>query len=226
MASRADRFFNGGVFHVFNKTVDRRIIFNKPHISNYFLSILLYYRSIKANIKYSRSKHLPSYLKEPKLIELKIKKYFKVDILAYCLMPNHFHLLIKQKADNGLVRYVSDVTNSVTRYYNISHERKGPLFLPQFKSKRILTREQLLHVSRYIHLNPYSSGLLRDINLLDTYPLSSFNEYIHLDTEGICNKDAILNQYSGKKDTYKEFVYQNAEYQKTLEYIKYHEKWL
>lgn len=123
---------------------------------------------------------------------------------------------------------MADVLNSFTRYFNIKNERKGPLFLPQFKSKVIRSEEQMIHVSRYIHLNPYSNGLITNINQLEKYYFSSFKEYLRdkkrLETN-LCNTDLILSIFH-KKERYKQFVLGNAKYQKTLEYIKHVQKWL
>ena len=141
-------------------------------------------------------------------------------------MPNHFHLLLKQKKEKGIIRFMSDTVNSVTRFYNILHERKGPIFLPQFKSRQIHTREQLIHVSRYQHLNPYSAGIVKNIEDLLTYPLSSFNEYSDQKFTNLCNAEIVLREFNWNKNKYQDFVFSNAEHQKMLEHVKYVEKWL
>lgn len=119
---------------------------------------------------------------------------------------------------------MSDILNSITRYYNVLHKRKGPLFLPQFRSQVILSREQLIHVSRYIHLNPYSSGLVNQLHELESYPLSSFREY--LTDENICNCEIVLSQMQDRAEAYRKFVLDNADYQKTLEYCKHVDNFL
>lgn len=72
-----------------------------------------------------------------------------------------------------------DTINALTRFYNIGKKRKGPLFFPQFRSRQILTQEQLIHVSRYLHLNPYSAGLVKTLSQLETYQPSSLHQYLH-----------------------------------------------
>ncbi|MBI2641202.1 transposase [Candidatus Roizmanbacteria bacterium] len=147
-------------------------------------------------------------------------KYFRVEILAYCLMPTHFHFLIKQKKHNGISKFMADIVNSFTRYFNLRNERKGPLFLPRFKSVLVATDNQLMHVSRYIHLNPYSSGLIKNINSLNDYQWSSFGEYL-LHEQKLCNTKLVLSLFRGKENSYKKFIEDNADYQRSLEKLKY-----
>ncbi len=181
-----------------------------------FLQTLRYYRSIKAIIRFSEFNSIQGPLKVQKEIELTYVLYFKVNIIAFCLMPNHFHLLIQQKISGGIIKFMSDISNSFTRYFNLKLNRNGPLFLPQFKSRRILTDEQLMHVSRYIHLNPYSSGLIKNKNSLLTYPLSSFNEYVSLIENGLCDPELVLQLFNNDREKYLKFVLNHAEYQKEL----------
>src|SRR3989338_11621833 len=115
-------------------------------------------------------------------------------------MPNHFHLLLKQKKEDGITRFMSDTVNSLTRFFNILHERKGPVFLPQFRSRQIHTREQLIHISRYQHLNPYSSRIVNTKEELLNYPFSSFNEYSEKKFTNLCNTEIILKEFNYKKN--------------------------
>lgn len=225
MPSRRDVFVNGNIYHIFNKTIDEKPIFKAEIIASRWLSLLLYYRSRKADIRYSRFIRLSDSIREQKMGKILDEKYFKVEILCYCLMPNHFHLLIKQKYDKGIISFVSDVVNSTTRFYNQLHTREGPIFLPQFRSRRIVNREVLIHVSRYIHLNPYSSSLVESFTELENYPYSSFKEYVSKN-DGISNSKVILDEFDGKRENYRKFVMNNAEYQKMIELTKYKDKWI
>lgn len=100
-------------------------------------------------------------------------------------MPNHFHLLLKQTKENGISKLVANFQNSYTRYFNLKNERVGPLFQGVFKALRVKTDEQLIHVSRYIHLNPYSSSVIKSFEELKRYPWSSVEEYLHPQTKKI-----------------------------------------
>lgn len=107
--------------------------------------------------------------------------------------------------------------NSYTKYYNIKFKRVGPLLQGQFKAIRIETDEQLVHVSRYIHLNPLSSFLVED---LDDYEWSSYREYINNSKFGICRKEDVLNLFKVPED-FKKFVLDRADYAQSLEIIKH-----
>lgn len=140
-------------------------------------------------------------------------------------MPTHYHLLIKQNQHKGISFFMSQLQNSFTRFYNIKSLRTGPILLEKFKSKPIISEEQLKHISRYIHLNPFSGGLIKNISEIKNYPYSSFPEYLKLSENNFCDSTVVLSFFGGNKKEYKDFVLNNAEYQKTLEYCKYSNKW-
>jgi putative transposase len=115
--------------------------------------------------------------------------------------------------------------NSFTRYYNIKYKRKGPLFLPRFQARRILTDEDLVHNSRYQHLNPYSGGLVSSLEDLANYPWSSYPCYISAKKSPIVDVNQILEHFNQDKVKYRQFVEDQADYQKSLESLKYMNKW-
>lgn len=142
-----------------------------------------------------------------------------IDILTFCLMPNHFHFLLRQIVNDGTSKFLSNLQNSYTRYFNTKHQRTGPLFLDQFKAVRIETDEQFLHVSRYIHLNPYTSYVVKDFEGLKRYPWSSFPEYFE-ERAGICEKETILGFFKNSR-AYERFVFDQADYQRKLHTIQH-----
>ena len=142
-----------------------------------------------------------------------------IDIVAYCLMPNHFHLLVKQNVNLGITKFLGDFQNSYVKFFNLRNDRVGPLFQGRFKAVNIISDEQLLHVSRYIHLNPSSSNIVR-IDRLTNYKWSSLPEYLNKLNFNFCQKETILNNFKNI-DKYKEFVFDNAEYQQGLKKIEY-----
>ena len=116
--------------------------------------------------KFSKSEIAPlKPLSEEKMIE----------IICYCLMPNHIHFLIRQLKENGISKFMGQISNSYTKYFNTKYTRVGPLLQGPFKAVLIESDEQLIHVSRYIHLNPIVSGIVKN---LEDYPWSSYLEYI------------------------------------------------
>ena len=128
-------------------------------------------------------------------------------------------MLLKQKADDGIPKYLNNFANSYTRYFNTKRKRIGPLFQGIFKAVRIETDEQLIHVSRYIHLNPVVSLVIKEEEL-DNYPRSSFPEYLNPKIEGICDQKEILGLFDSRK-TYRKFVYDQIDYARRLEEIKH-----
>lgn len=224
MPGRKVRFANGGIYHIFNRTIDKKKIFNNDQLCQIFLETIRYYRSSKTRVKLSAFKRLPPNLQKSVETLISTQKYFRISILAYCIMPTHFHLLITQVADDGLKKSMSDSINSFTRYFNTLTDRVGPVFLPSFRAKQIMTDEQLIHVFRYILLNPYSSGLIDKVENLRDYFWSAHNEYI-FDKPGICNKKTILPMFSNEIKRCKDFIYNHADWQRSLEEIKYLDKW-
>ena len=220
MPRRLTPLINNVIYHVFNKGID----YHKT-----FLGLREYKRAIKA-INFYRFNSLPTKLSyflerskddKEKILELLSKnKKELVKVLSYCLMPNHFHFLLKQTLNNGISKFMSNFQNSYSRYYNIKHKRKGSLFLGQFKAVRIETDEQLIHVSRYIHLNPYSSFIVKTFKELENYPWSSLPFYIKKIENSFVVSKLILDLFENKTDYYN-FVFDQADYQRELEKIKH-----
>lgn len=141
-----------------------------------------------------------------------------VSIIGFCLMPNHFHLLLRQETDGAISKYLSNFQNSYTRYFNISNERDGSLFMDQFKAVRIESEAQLVHVSRYIHLNPHTAFLTKTEKELELYPWSSFREYLNGGV--IVESEIVLGLFAGR-ESYRKFVFDNADYQRKLKMIEH-----
>ena len=220
MPGRFEDFYNNGVYHIFNKTVNEQRVFDSSIYCNKFLDIIEYYRSSKAKISYSRIKNFELDFQKKLHKKILLKKYFNVEIFSFSLMPNHFHFLLQQKKDNGIPIFMADILNSFTRFYNIKNKKLGPLFLPRFKSRKITSDEIAKHVSRYIHLNHLTSGMLKKIGELINYPWTSLPEYIS-DKKGICSTKFILDLFDGNKDRYRKFLENNIDYQKSLSLIKH-----
>lgn len=134
-------------------------------------------------------------------------------------MPNHFHFLLKQKIDHGISNFISNFTNSYTKYFNTKYDRVGPLFQGLFKAVLVESEEQLIHLSRYIHLNPVTSSLVKPEDLQNYY-WSSYPEYVDLLEDSLTNKHLILDFFPSI-DKYKEFVLDQVDYAKKLEFIKH-----
>lgn len=224
MPGRLHPLITGNIYHVYNKSIEKRIIFNEEYC-NLFIKTARYYRSSQSILRFSNFQKLSPNLLEPYEKRVLDKRSFRVTILAYCLMPTHYHFLIKQNQDRGISIFTSQLQNSFTRFYNIKSLRTGPIFLEKFKSKPITSEEQLKHVSRYIHLNPYSGGLIEKVGEIGKYSYSSFSKYLGLTDKTFCDPNIVLSLFNENREKYKDFVLNNAEYQRTLEYCKYSNKW-
>lgn len=109
------------------------------------------------------------------------------------------------------------VENSYTKYFNTKHNRVGPLLQGPFKAVTIENENQLVHVSRYIHLNPYVADLVKN---LDEYPYSSYQNYVFGTNEKLCITDTMLSFFKNPKE-YKAFIDDHASYALELERIKH-----
>lgn len=208
------------IYHVINRGVASQPVFLSQRDYQRALEAILYYQYQKPHLRYSFFLRLPVQQRQDFLNKLKLKGECLIEIIAYCLMPNHLHLLLKQCRENGISFFMSNFANSYTRYFNTKQKRKGHLFQGKFKAVRVETDQQLIHLSRYIHLNPYSSYLIKTLDELESYPHSSFPEYLHLQKEAYCNKEIILTYFKGS-NSYKKFVFDQSSYQRELEKIKH-----
>lgn len=195
------------------------MIFSSNSSYERFLDLVDYYRFTDTPFSYSQFQK--SSLEERKNImdALKGKNNFQVKILAYCLMPNHFHLLLKQLNENGIPEFMRRIENGYAKYNNIKNKRVGPLFQSIFKAVRIETDEQLLHISRYIHLNPVTNFLV-DIKNFLSYPWSSFHEYTNPSTSSFIDSQTVLSFFKNKNSYFK-FVLDQIDYQRKLAKIKH-----
>jgi putative transposase len=142
-----------------------------------------------------------------------------VDVLCYCVMSDHYHLLLKELRDNGISDFIRKCNISIAKYVNIKNDRRGPLFESRFNSKHIDTNEYLVHLSLYIHLNPldFISGKgWRENKLKDwfavkdklfKYPWSSLRAYLNNDYKDsiVSGTEIILDQFENKND-YESFL--------------------
>ncbi len=208
----AEKFVDGSFYHIFNKSIANYGIFNKDIHTKRFIAAVSYCNS--TNLKNS----LSEYLKTNKIKSIsppigEASQQQVVKILSYVVMPDHYHLLIRVLNYEQVPKYMSDLQNSYTRYFNIVNKRKGPLWQSRYKSVEITNDRILLHVTRYIHLNPTSSNLVK---LPSDWPYSSYNQYLN---PNILHNH--LTEISIKNpDQYKEFVENHIDYQKHMKLLR------
>ena len=220
MPGRKTVLATGEVYHLFNRGNAYRPIFLTVRDYQRFLKTINFYRYLFLPLRLSKYLILSRNKRKELQKQLNEKGKFLVEIFSFCLMPNHYHLLLKQVEDKGISKYLSQVQNSYSRYFNVKRKKAGSVFQGHFRAKRVETDEQLIHLSRYIHLNPYSSYIVKSINDLKIYPWSSLPGYLGESNYSFVKEDFILDLFKDKKD-YQDFVFNQADYQRELEKIKH-----
>lgn len=210
----------GEIYHIFNRSVGQIPIFIGIRDYKRALEVLGFYIYAKPPLKFSRYNVLPKEQKDAFISNLKTHHPKIVDLFVFCLMSNHLHFLIKEIQQGGISTFMSNFQNSYAKYFNTKSERTGSVFQSMFKAVRIETEEQLLHVCRYIHLNPLTSYLIRDNNELDNYYWSSWIEYNQTNKSGIVNTTLIMAHFP-TSESFRKFTFDQAAYQRNLEEIKH-----
>lgn len=203
--------YSDDILHVFNKSIAGYGIFKDFANSQRFIDVLDYYNNKEPHNSFSN--FLIAHPDFSCYNLLYNKESSALKFISYCIMPDHYHLLVKGLGDNILSKYISDVENSFSKYFNFRFERKGPLWQSSFKFVRVRTNEQLLHVSRYIHLNPTTSYLVQNP---EDWHFSSYKSFI---------SDKFYLDYASEisirsPSYYQKFVEDQKDYQRTLRMIK------
>lgn len=183
---RHQKFVPGEFYHIYNRGVDKQPIF-KNNRDWQVLQRLLYLRNAKdSNLRVER-------VEKKALAEIDRGEAL-VNICAYAMMPNHFHLLLQEKEEGGITKFMSKLLTSYSMYFNKKYERSGPVMCRPFRSKHVESDEYMRWLISYIHLNPlelkHTEG---DYDFLINYKYASFRDYYKADSEtaAILNKEAL-----------------------------------
>lgn len=180
-------FAEGEYYHVFNRGVERRDVFcDDDDLARFLLSMRCFNTEEPIGSLYEHG-----FTKNEKATT---RPSPIVDILAYCLNPNHYHLVLFQRAERGIPRFMQRLGTGYTNYFNEKYERTGSLFQGTYKAVHITSNEQLLHTSVYVNLNNKLGSLTPKLSR------SSWAEYTEGEV-GICMKDIVLRQF-GNSDAY------------------------
>lgn len=217
MPYRKQILASGQIYHVFNRSIASQTIFQSGKDYQRAINLIIFYQK-PTTLRFSHFLNLKKEIKETFLKQHEEKAPL-VPIIAFCLMPNHVHFLLKQNVEKGISEFMKKFQQSYSKYFNLKNQRSGSLFQSMFKAVRIETDEQLLHVSRYIHLNPVSSFLVNKEEI-EKYPWSSLQDYIGEKTHQFIEPDLILANF-GSREKYGEFIADQIKYQQELEKIKH-----
>lgn len=210
---RKTQFVNWEYYHIYNRGVDKRTVFQDENDFFRFYISLILLNSRKDGLMEDwrdfRRWHPRAQLSEF------LKQYPKgeniVEIVAYCLNPNHFHLLLKQKTDDGIKKYMHKVSTSYTNYFNAKYDRSGALFQGRFKSSRIKSTGKLLYMSVYVSCNSEVHG----ISLAKKYPWCSFGEYVSENSKSkLCGGKKVIKDNFRGADDFKNFAEENIRHMK------------
>lgn len=213
-----------GYYHIYNRGVEKRNIFLDEQDYGVFLAYLKEYLLPKDEdgLKLKLSDPTTSYKDREKIIKILRLKNFadEISLLCYCLMPNHFHFLLKQHSRDGIDRFMRSVGTRYAMYFNIKYKRVGSLYQDVYKAVLVETDEQLLQLSKYIHRNPLpelfsatKEESLRGYSIFISQP-SSYPDYVEPEkTKWVDTKEILL--YFSKTNA-------NLSYQSFVEQIDDH----
>ncbi len=199
MSARKLTFTNGEIYHVYNRGVEKREIFIE--ISDYFRMVNDFYelndRNATFNSQYSSRRN-------PGKQCQKATREILVEILAFVLMPNHYHLVLRQVVEDGIMKFMQKLGTGYAVYFNKKYDRVGSLFQGRFKVTHIDTDDYMGNLVGYIHTNPidlipnYRGPASRAMEYLEKYRWSSFLDYIGINNFPlITNRDFIIEMMGG-----------------------------
>ncbi len=210
MGYRHDKFAPGEIYHIFTRGVEKRDIFLSNLDRQRFLALLIHCLPTGEIVSFSNAQ------------KLKQKSQFPaegkglVDLLCYCLMDNHLHLLLKENSEGGISLYMQRLLKSYAKYFNAKNNRSGSLFVNPFKAVLVTNDEQFLQVSRYIHLNPYVAHM---IHTPFDYPWSSLGVYVTSSASVLAHSSLIKGIISVSE--YKKFILDMSDYIRSLSDFQY-----
>jgi putative transposase len=185
---RKDPFVTGEYYHIYNRGIDKRIIFKLGRDYERFM-MLLYIANSDSEKSFRLDNLINHSHKSFNEIMVLDKGEPLVSIGAWCLMTNHFHLLIRQEVDGGITKFMQKLGTAYSMFFNIKYQRKGALFGGVFKSNLIEADDRYMqHLFGYIHINPLDiefSGWKNKIKkssvdmkkFLESYRYSSYLDY-------------------------------------------------
>jgi len=220
----------GEYYHVYNRGTDERLVFLDEEDYQRFLTGVDEFNDIRSIPNLFRKRSTLQNI--PRNQETRL-----VEIICYCLMPNHYHFIIKVVREGGLSKFIQKLGTGYTKYFNIKYQRSGVLFQGKYKSIHIEHSSYLLHLSRYIHLNPLDIlipswrkkkfSIRNKMPFLMEYKYSSL-QYFLKDLQGLPNRSSIevypeiILDDVGGAHAYKEFIegWIREEMDKLSDYIK------
>lgn len=206
----------GAYYHIFNRGVEKRTIFEDDHDYKTFLALLQLYLTLDLPGSSRKTKIRP--LSKP------INNFAgNLTLLSYCLMPNHFHLMVRQNEIDGINHFMRSLCTQYSMYFNKKYHRVGHLFQGIYKAVKVEREEQWIYLTKYIHRNPLDLSPFRDHpGRVSEYKYSSYQNYLGNFQQNWVQTQDILNHFHHNHQKYQQFVEGQADitpiYRITLDY--------
>lgn len=199
----------GEYYHVYNRGAFKKPVFLEQRDYVRFMFEILYFQS---PVQFPHIGRLVSSYTSKVGYELEESEFDSVlqgryvELVGFCIMPNHYHLLIRELAEGGIARYMQRIGNAYTKYTHAKYGSSGHTFQGRYQTSHVKDSEYLMHLSAYIHRNPreLKSWKGREIE----YPWSSYQDYMKENRwGGLLAQEVILDQFEGtKQSNYADFV--------------------
>lgn len=195
-------------YHLFNRAVRKEDIFlsHDDYARMMFLILHLqspvFFRNVSRHITlFSRKKK--QFFVPPEIVE-EIIKTKEIDLYAFAIMPNHFHLFASETKEGGIPLYLQRIQIAYAKYFNLKYKKSGYVFQGRFKAVHVTNNDQGLYLSAYIHRNP--RGLPNWKNKEDAYPWSSYQDFVKENRwDQLLSRELILGQFNNGRE-YRDFV--------------------
>lgn len=189
----------GAYYHIYNRGVEKRVVFQDGADYKTFLGYLRLYLT---------DPNLPGDSRQARPPSKPVKNYAsKISLLSYCLMPNHFHLFIRQDGLDDISHFMRSLMSEYVRYFNTKYDRVGSLFQGPYKAVKVRSQEQWVYLSKYIHRNPLDLPTFQESpgRLLE-YKYSSYPNYLGYFQQSWVNTDDLLAHFDHNHQRYQQFV--------------------
>ena len=204
------------IYHVYNRGVGKQTLFKEDRDYVRFLFGILFLQSPVSFPQLGR--HISAFVKSPafdittfsvdekNLSEITTHRW--IELIGFCIMPNHFHLLVQEKEDKGLARYMHKVETAYGKYFSIKYKSSGHVFQNAYGATHIESNDELLYVSTYIHRNP--RALQRWTDKEYSYPWSSYQDFAKRNRwSALLNPSVIVEQFRNPEE-YRKFTQESV----------------
>lgn len=197
----------GEYYHLCNRGNNKQVIFNSDRDRARLLFLFLH---LQSDLSFKNiGRHISNFMKtgdfgfDQEVVDRIVKKR-QVDLVSFCLMPNHFHLIVYERGEGGIAKYMQRSLNAYTKYFNTLHSKSGHVFQGTYQAVHISSNDQLLYASAYVHRN--ARKLSEWARKVASYPWSSYRDCVTKNRWGnLLDSKIILDQFDDGKE-YKEWV--------------------